>query len=402
MNLIEGASWGVRLFMGREPRAEDFARLEDSHSVEALRSGLLAFDEVSNGLDRVATFSPELEPELDLQEGLRWAFRLALRREASDADIKAHAPHIQSVADLRRVFRSREFESASKDALILADLDVLRQFAPFSTEPPTAGHSFRNFVGSETRVEFLHPRLAWKAGTVEGVTRPSAPSIHGLAEWIGSLRSVLEAQDRIVVMELGAGWGPWLVSCATAARKRGITDIKLIGVEGSEEHFGYLRQHMIDNGFDPAEHDIHHAVVGVEDGVAYFPKLVDPTLDYGANAVFDEGERDAAMARGELEEVRSVSLNGLLERAGRVDLMHIDIQGHEQDVLTASIDSLGRHVHRIIVGTHSRSIDAALLSLFSNRGWYLEHEEPTAVVQTDAGGLHFPNDGEQVWRNPNV
>ncbi|MFC5343985.1 FkbM family methyltransferase [Brevundimonas staleyi] len=372
-------------------------------SAEMLRSRLLASDEIARGLELVGAFQadPQPEPQLDWEDGLRWTYRLALRREASDDDVAMHAPHVSRMADLRRVFTSREFESVSADALILADLDVARQFAPFASAPVGAD-SFRNFVGAETRLSFLDPSLAWKAGQVEGITRPSQPGLHGLAEWIGSLRSVLDAKDRLVVMELGAGWAPWLVSCALAAKRRGIDDLTLIGVEGSAEHHGFMRQHFLDNGLNPDAYELHHAVVGAEDGVAYFPKLADPTLDYGAFAAFEDGEQGAAAERGMLEEVRCLSLAGLLEKAGRVDLMHMDIQGHEQAVLEASMDRVDRHVHRAIIGTHSRNIDGALLDLFSSHGWHLEYENPAKVLQRPDGGLHFVVDGEQVWLNPKV
>jgi FkbM family methyltransferase len=399
MDFAQGAQWGVRLFLGREPRDEDRGLADGVDTPEMLRARLMACEEIQRGLDLVGAYRPEPEPELDWAEGIRWTYRLALRREASDADVLEHSGGVKRLADLRRVFRSREFEIVSPDAQVLADLDVLRQFAPFAEEPVGA-HAFRNFVGAETRLNFLHPSLSWKAGQVEGVTRPSAPGLHGLAEWIGSLRSVLEAQDRLTVMELGAGWAPWLVSCALAARKRGITDIRLIGVEGSAEHHRYMREHFMDNGLDPDAFDLHHAVVGAEDGVAYFPKLIDPVADYGASAAFEAKEHGAAAQRGELEAVDCLSLEGLLERSGRVDLMHMDIQGHEQAVLEASMDSVDALVHRAIIGTHSRSIDAALLDMFSSRGWYLEYEKPARLMQTASGSLHFVDDGEQVWLNP--
>ena len=402
MNYGQGVEWGVRLFAGREAREADLTMAQDCASPEVLRSRLLAMDEIREGLERVGHHRPEPDPaDLDWREGIRWTYRLALRREASDADVDGHAGNIRSMDDLRRVFRSREFEAVSSDALILADLDVLRAFAPFRTEP-VGPHAFRNFVGAETRLSFLPDSLAWKGGRVEGVTRPGEPGLHGLAEWIGSLRSVLEAKDRLVVVELGAGWGPWLVSCALAARRRGVEDMRLIGVEGSAEHHEFMRQHFRDNGLDPDAHALHHAVVGIEDGVAHFPRLVDATADYGANAVFAADESDDAAARGPLEAVTSISLARLLAEAGRVDLMHMDIQGHEGVLLTAAFDAVDAHVHRAIIGTHSRSIDAALLDLFSSRGWTLEHEEPARVIQRADGGLHFPSDGEQVWLNPRV
>jgi len=213
---------------------------------------------------------------------------------------------------------------------------------------------------------------------------------------------VLEAKDRFVAIELGAGWAPWLVSGAKAAERRGINATYLVGVEGSSEHHAYMLQHFKDNGLNPDEHSLLHAVVGAQDGVAYFPRLDDPHLDYGANAVFADDEREAAAKRGELLKVQCVGLPGLLQRTGRVDLLHMDIQGHELDVLKASMAEMDQYVRRAVIGTHSRTIDAALLDLFVAHGWHLEFEKPTVVVQTPEGPLLFYIDGEQVWRNDRV
>ncbi len=59
------------------------------------------------------------------------------------------------------------------------------------------------------------------------------------------LSSVLEAKDRLVAFELGAGWGPRLVTAAVAARRRGIRDIQLVGVEGSAEHVAFHASALI-------------------------------------------------------------------------------------------------------------------------------------------------------------
>lgn len=285
MNMQSAAEWGVRLFMGREPTSDDVAKFNDSRSPEELRARLLGDDEVRNWHRYLPQEPISSPPGLDYSEGVRWAFRLALRREASEDDIKTHGAAAKTPAYLRNVFRSREFEQVSPDALFLADADVFRQISPLSNaQPPSDG--FINCVGAYTRVSFLHPDVSWKAGTVEGVPGAHSPGLHGLSEWVASLRSVLEARDRYVAIELGAGWAPWLVSTALAARRQGIDDIHLVGVEGSAAHHAFMLQHFRDNGIDPTQHELLHAVVGPEDGSAYFPRL-HYSEDYGANAVFD-------------------------------------------------------------------------------------------------------------------
>ena len=48
------------------------------------------------------------------------------------------------------------------------------------------------------------------------------------------------------MIELGAGWGKWIVSGAVAARRCGI-DSLVIGVEAEPEHYKWMREHLVDN-----------------------------------------------------------------------------------------------------------------------------------------------------------
>ena len=50
-------------------------------------------------------------------------------------------------------------------------------------------------------------------------------------EWIGLLKSVSAARDQWVMIELGAGHGPWSIAGGKAAALRGIGKIRLYAVE---------------------------------------------------------------------------------------------------------------------------------------------------------------------------
>ena len=81
-----------------------------------------------------------------------------------------------------------------------------------------------DFLGVRTRVT----SLADSQRAFEGVLDIPVPGdYHAEAiEYIGLLKSVLRARDQFVVLELGAGWGPWLVAGAKAARF-GLPEVKL-------------------------------------------------------------------------------------------------------------------------------------------------------------------------------
>jgi FkbM family methyltransferase len=237
------------------------------------------------------------------------------------------------------------------------------------------------------------------------------------------LRAVRDARDHLTVVELGAGWGPWIVAAAFAARLRGIGAVRLVGVEGAKEHYEFLHRHLVDNGLDPDRHTLLHAVVGVRDGSAQFPVLDNPG-HYGAAAVgaglpaVSSKPGPALLRRLRAEIGRRVkpylgyrsrstvrvpclTLRSILRDLGVVDLLHIDIQGHEADVLASSAGVLENQVRRMVVGTHGRSIEARLHEVMSARGWVLETDE--ACLFTQSGNtITLALDGCQAWRNRNL
>lgn len=332
---------------------------------------------------------------VSMREGVIWGYRHLLRREpTSEAEVAIHMGH--TAETLREAFTvSPEYRALSGlGAVNAALLPVLDRFRPFSTERPSPG-MWRNFLGAQTRCSFLPPAcLAW-SGQVFGPPGTGGLSgVHDEAEWLGTLRAILEASDRLTVVELGAGWAPWLVSAALAVRRFGIRNITLLGVEGSLEHVGFMQQHFLDNGIDPSDHRLLHGVVGLEDGIAYFPKLADPSNTYGAAADYL-----GAGQTSEMEEVSSYSLETLLVDLPTVDLLHCDIQGMEAQVFRAGRDIVNQRVSRVIVGTHGRTVEAELHAQFSREGWVLEAD--AACMFTQVGQtLLLELDGTQVWRNP--
>ncbi len=400
MNIREGVIWAYRLILNREPSDQELEEGVATFSApQALRRSLRTSHEYASLLDRAGeVFQPRLA--VDWGEGVRWAFRLLLRREPSDGELRANFIENDTVNGLRlRILTTREFEVGSPGGTPMTDFAIINAFAPFPDVAPVAD-GYRDIFGSITRVRYLDPNLAHLAGYVyRSVPRESEPGLHGTSEWVGTLRSVLEARGSFTAMELGAGWAPWLVASQAAARLRGIDRIDLTGVEGSADHHSFMIDNFRSNGLDPAQHHLHHAVAGAEDGVAVFPKLHAAPEDYGASAVFEDSERAAAALRGDLEEIPSVSLKTLIGGKARVDLVHIDIQGHEEAVIVAGIDVLNARVRRLVLGTHSRTIEGHLIDLLHANGWVCESETPCMLLPTMEGGRYLARDGEQVWRN---
>ena len=210
-----------------------------------------------------------------------------------------------------------------------------------------------DFLGVRTRVAHATP-FAGLGGSVFGTPAPVGDWFHAeTIEYVGLLKSVLTATGRYAALELGAGWGPWLISGAMAARRRGIEDIRLHGIEGDLEHFGSMQTHFRDNGFDPADYRLDNAVIGARAGRARWPKLAVPSADFGGCPLACSGEdghyaadAKASDYRGlhfdEYIDVEMLAFDSVLEREPLWDLVHIDVQGAETELCSASAETLNQ------------------------------------------------------------
>jgi hypothetical protein len=221
------------------------------------------------------------------------AYRRILKREPESEDaIRSHQQMHESVVGLTEsVINSPEWrykylksDLTDYSGVGAEDYELLKRYVVAST--PEAGFLI-DFVGCRTDINYVHTTLHM-SGVVEGL--PYLSSVHAEAiEWVGTLKAVESARRRFVAAELGAGWGPWIVSSAVAARRKGITDIKLIGVEGDPAHVEYLRKHVRDYGLESDANRILQGIVGPKDGFAFFPEINSQT-DWGGEAIFADSE----------------------------------------------------------------------------------------------------------------
>jgi hypothetical protein len=89
-------------------------------------------------------------------------------------------------------------------------------------------------------------------------------------EWITLVEAAVEARDHFTMIELGAGWGRWLLNGAFAVRQTSDVPVTLVGVESEPRHFAWMRQHLADNGIEPEEQKLVSAAVAGEDGCVWF------------------------------------------------------------------------------------------------------------------------------------
>jgi FkbM family methyltransferase len=276
------------------------------------------------------------------------------------------------------------------------ELEIIKKH--FRVTPPPAAGFITDSLGVKTRGTSLWDQVQFLVGTV--IPPPIPNDFHAEAiEWIGLLKSVDSARGKFVAMELGAGWGPWVVAGAVAARNAGIRDISLLAVEGDPGHFAFLRQHFLDNGLHPDQHLLFQAAVGVQPGRARWPR-VDPRNSYGTRPI-----TGVAAALSETLDVEVLGIATLLAAQKRWDLVHVDVQGSEVLICEAALALLNERTHWLIIGTHSRLIDGQLVAMFVRAGWVLENEKPVIFAfQPGAASLEAMTriDGTQVWRNPRL
>jgi FkbM family methyltransferase len=279
---------------------------------------------------------------------------------------------------------------------------LLHRFTPYSG-PGTPGFT-TNFLGVRARTAFVGPHAPFD-GIVERVPEPEGSLQGETAEWLGTLKAVLSAEGSWRLLELGAGYGPWMANSVAAARQRGIADIRVYGVEGDAGHVAFMHQHMADNGIDPAEYRIMAGVVGAADGTAAWAEVADAAQVYGGRPLGEDGVDYHGAAQPRQTTVPMFGIDRLLGHEPRWDLVHIDIQGGEGEVCRAGMAMLTERVKWIVIGTHSRALDGELMVAFHAAGWSLEHEKPTMMTWRDGAPTLETLarvDGVQVWRNPRL
>ncbi len=228
------------------------------------------------------------------------------------------------------------------------------------------------------------------------------------SEYVAVADSVKRAGSRYCIAELGAGWAPWLGLGGVMARTRGIREIELIGVEALPARFELMGAHLASNRLRPEAGDettldgvrcrlVGGAVTPTRCEV-WFPDV--PVTDMGSAASESESGRDYRGKRVKNLKVQGHPLAEILAGA-QVDLLHVDVQGAELGLIEANLDLIARQVQAMMIGTHSRVIEGALIDVLYANGWQLELEKPCRVAwRADPPSMEAMTvvDGCQYWR----
>ncbi|QMT61590.1 FkbM family methyltransferase [Legionella sp. PC997] len=273
---------------------------------------------------------------------------------------------------------------------------------------------YTDYFGIKTDLSFFSITNTHHEQTLGRLPFP-CDTLHAEAlEYIATVKAVETAKNQFVCIELGAGYGPWLVFAAKIARQNGIADITLVGVEADKERIALMKAHFIKNGLPTWEENVIKPENQIITRCIYggISESKEP-LFYGANGIGDWGgavsnNSSAEDYRGyELpkQQVPSYTIEDILNDFNHVDYVHIDIQGGEFKSLEHSIASINKKVRFMLIATHSRRIEGELLELFIQNKWSLLHEKPCKFdfnpkLYNLTGMTTL--DGIQVWFNANL
>jgi len=296
-------------------------------------------------------------------------------------------------------------------------LESLREIAL----PESGDDYYVDWMGIRTRISML----PWAPIDLAGTTSTALPipddSYRSEAsEYAALALATNRAVDSLCIVEVGAGWGPWVVAGLVVAKRKGLRG-RGIAIEANLEHAMWAITHAYDNGIEAelitgtpdniidalhastAEMQVIHAAGWVENTYLSFPEVSSEDMGVAVCTMDDTGT-DYRGAHLPHIEVPAVALNQVFSAVNmRIDLLHIDVQGVEFELTSHEADSIQKHAVTMAIGTHSRLAEGQLQQFFLARGWGLRFDEPCNAIFTMTRPTlpgFTVQDGLQLYENP--
>lgn len=321
--------------------------------------------------------------------------------------------------------------------------DLLKTVPPWRGQVPPG--FIVDFSGQITDKTFLDSSVRLDQLGDGGVLQTAYPQIgtgshdddHWF-EWVDRIAAVREAEDRFVMITLGAWTGHQAVGSYRLLHRLNPMPCTLVAVEPIPELMELTRRHFRNNGIDPAHHWlIPMAVSGSNDPIliAMAPWRMGPQNSFSTNegkaresycwrliesgnpaqglkdlllrnstGIMIPGVEDftGKPLEAEIKFVGAVTLNDVLGPFHRVDYLDSDIQESEIIVFPPFMRELKRKVRRIHIGTHGRGVHEHLESLFASDGWEIVFSYAPETVHDTVFGPFKTGDGVLTVRNPDL
>jgi FkbM family methyltransferase len=149
--------------------------------------------------------------------------------------------------------------------------------------------------------------------------------------------------------------------------------VHLIGIEADAGRLKFAEEAYAANGFAPQQVTLHRGIAAPASGIALFLRQQQAGINWGLEPVWGatEQQRCCAAQSGSHDELPMIALQEIIGAHGRIDLLHIDIQGGEADFIAGCLAVLNSNVGYLVVGTHSRQIEGRIMDtlLCANGSW---------------------------------
>lgn len=259
-------------------------------------------------------------------------------------------------------------------------------------ESVSDGLSVFDFLGGAINAAY---KQGWEKNVVEQGAKvcPGYPALsEWTVDWVASVVAATTAGNTFKVVELGAGYGQWLVSSIMAYKalnQKG--EVFGLAVEADSIHYEWLQNHVESNlgKLNNVQTLLIQAAAGL-DGTVEFPVVEDPSKNYGASYSLTE-LHDRTIS------VNCLSLSSIYAQLPnpRVDLLHVDIQGAEQDLIShAEFTTTLSQTRYILFGTHrTDALHEKVKNSLIDAGFEILVEWPrNTIVETSYGPINT-NDG---------
>jgi FkbM family methyltransferase len=315
---------------------------------------------------------------------------------------------------LNRVEKSNSGSIDTKDVfngIQLHDEEMVKSIC--DTDTSVSNNIFIDSIGVKVSPEY-YPWIADKIG--KRSTNVPIPNDGYFAEGIEYVAlahafKLLESRQKFTVVEIGAGWGPWISAATVVARRLGYAQINIAAFEADESRYNAMRSHLSLNKIisvdSPSKGTIpglrwqlFNAAADAEDKILYWP--IDHGIeDAGMATATSPTDVDYRGKKTTYKEIRALDIRTALEDFSVIDFLHIDIQGSEYELINNTIDFIEKTVRFVFIGTHSRKIEGDLIFELLERGWKLLRERPCQFTPTEnipsLTGMTYV-DGGQFWQ----
>lgn len=182
--------------------------------------------------------------------------------------------------------------------------------------------------------------------------------------------------------------------------------LQVHAVEPLEKHIKCFRENLALNDLNEDEFELHKEAVSSTNGMV---KFID--LGYGSSVYIEkknlksrikgiikkiinnEDKNEKSENNINLYTVKTISLNRLVRNIGsKVDLLQMDVQGHEVSILKAASSTLRKNlVNNFIIGTHSKFLHEECIAIFKYHNYVIDFEnqdtqhQPDGIIVAHAG-----------------